>query len=885
MSLFARCYAAVLALTPAGFRDRYADEATALAVARMTATRGFLPRVTRAVRELSDAAGTVIAERRAARASALPSAFPAPRGSVMDAIIRDFRLAVRALLRAPAFTIAAIATLAVGIGSTALMFTAVDAAFLRPLPFGEPDRLARLWQVSDRSSRIRVAGPTWRDWQQMQSFSSLAASSGSGSVTVKAAGEPERITGTPVSRNFFDTFGVAPTMGRGFSDEEAQINGPLAVVIAHSLWERGFGRDPQILSKTIDVEGMPVPIVGVMPPGFRFPADSEIWTTFEREEDRTTRTAHNFDVFGRLAPGATLESAGAELETATRALHAIDPDMAREGLRVRVADLREDLLGGSGQTVSLLFGAVSLVLLIGCANVVNLLLARSAARQGQMTLRLAIGASRAALVRIMVVESLALSLAGGILGALLTIWTGALAEGLLPAALLSGGDLRPSPATFGVIGFLLLAVGLVCGLVSSWHTLRQPLRASLGGGRGVEGEPIAMRVLVAVEVALAVMLLAGAGVLLRSLVKLEAVDLGFRGENAIVTTFSLGSSPASPYSEADARARFLDRVLDAAAQTGALGPTGVTSSFPLGRFNANALLEEEGATPGVWGRDPATSYRVVGGRYFEAMDISLVAGRQFDERDRAGAPHAALINESAARNLGGPTQALGRRVRMRNVDGYDEFATIVGVVADIRHTGAAGSPQPEVFFHYPQRPRRTYGMTLVSAPPVDTSVAAQQLRAIVRAVDPGIPVTIEPIQERIGEQFATARFRTGLLGAFAAIATLLAVCGVFGVVSYGVARRTREIGIRLALGARTGAVRRMVLTHALKPVTIGAVIGLAGAIAGNRLLGSLTFQVDSADPGTFTVATIGLILVALAGAAWPAARATRVDPLIALRND
>ena len=886
MRLFARCYAALLALTPPGFRSRYADEATALAVARLAAVRGAVPRALRAARELADAVRTVFAERRAARASSLPAVYPAPRGSFMDAIIRDFRLAVRALLRAPAFTLAAVATLAVGIGSTALMFTAVDAAFLKPLPFGEPDRLTRLWQVSERSAQIRIAVPVWRDWQAaLQSFSSIAASAGTGVVTARAAGEPERVTGAAVSRNFFETFGVSPSLGRGFSADEAQVNGPIAVVISDSLWKRGFGGDPGILSRTIAIEGAPHPIVGVMPPGFAFPAQAEIWTTFEREEDRSTRTAHNLDVFARLAPGVTRESAEAELVAATRALHEVDPLLAREGYGVRAADLRADLLGGSAQTVWLLFGAVTLVLLIGCVNVVNLLLARAASRQSQMTLRLAIGASRGALVRIMLVESLALALGGAVLGSLLMIWTGALADGLLPPALLAGGTLQPGPATFAAVGVLLVAVTLVCGLASSWHTLRMPLRASLGSGRSIEGEPVAMRALVAIEVALAVMLLAGAGVLVRSLVKLEAVDLGFRQEQALVTTFALGSSPASPYSAPAARAQFLDRVLERVTEAGGVEAAGVTSSFPLVGFNPNAILEEEGVPPGEWGRAPATNYRVIGGAYFQAMGVPLVAGRLFDDRDRSGAPDVAIVNEAAARNLGGAAAALGRRVRMQNVDGVAAFGTIVGVVADVRHRGAAAQPTAEVFYPYRQRPGRTYGMTLIARTSLDAAAVAPQLRAVIREVDPGIPVKIDRVEDVVGVQFAAARFRTGLLGAFAAVATLLAVIGVFGVVSYGVARRTREIGIRLALGARTGAVRRMVLLHALKPVVIGALIGIGGAIAGNTLLGSLTFQVDSADPGTFIVATVALVIAALGGAAWPAARATRVDPLIALRND
>jgi len=884
VTLFARCYAAILSLTPPAFRERYARDATELATARLADTRGAWPRAARAVRELADAVRTVRAERRAARAGRFPSP-PRSKGHVMDAILRDFRFAVRALGRAPGFSILAIATLAVGIGSTALMFTTVDAAFLRPLPFGEPDRLTRLWQVSDRSSTIRIAGQTWRDWQGVQSFSSLAASSGSSSVTVRAGDTPERVLAAAVSRNFFETLGVAPALGRGFSDEETQVNGPVALVIAHSIWERSFGRDPGVLSRTLLVEGAPYPVVGVMPRGFSFPDDTEIWVTFERTEDLTSRTAHNYDVFGRLAPGATVASAATEIDTATRALHAIDPGMATEGYRTRVVDLREDLLGTSGQTVLLLFGAVSLVLLIGCVNVVNLLLARATTRQGQMTLRLAMGASRGAIARIVIVESLVLAVAGGLAGALLTVWAGALSEGLLPATLVPDGALRPGATTFAVMAALVLAVGLLCGLASAWHTLRAPLRGTVASGRGVEGEPIAMRVLVAVEVALAVMLLAGAGVLLRSLMNLEAVDLGFRREGAVVASFSMGSSPASPYSEPDARARFLDQVIEEVGATGGVAAGGVTSSFPLAGSGPNALLEEEGVPLGDWGRAPATNYRVIGGRYFEAMDIPLVAGRFFDARDRAGAPHAAIVNARQAQMLGGARESLGRRVRMRNVDSYEAFATIVGVVADIRHRGAQSTPSAEVYFDYRQRPRRTWGMTLVTATSMDASVAAPQIRAIVRRIEPEIPLEIDRIEDRIGAQFSAARFRTGLLGGFAAIATLLAVCGVFGVVSYGVARRTREIGIRLALGARTAAVRAMVLRRALTPVAIGAAIGVAGALAGSRLLSSLTFQVDSADPATFAAATAALVLAAVAGAALPAAKATRVDPLVALRND
>lgn len=889
MTLFAWLFARILSLAPPAFRNRYADEALDLSLARLGETHG-ITRVMRALRELVDAFRTVHVERRAARkvhTSLAATLTSQPRSLTMDAYLRDFRLAVRALLRAPAFSLAAIVTLAVGIGSTALMFTTVDAAFLQPLPFREPNRLAFVWQVTERAPSIRIAGRVWRDWQRVSSFSSLAAIAGTGQVTIRTGAEPERTVAASVSRNFFETLGVNPALGRGFSGEEAQVNGPGVVVISDALWTRGFGRDPGVLSRQLLIEGEPYPIIGVMPAGFRFPDEADLWRTFERLEDSESRTAHNYDVIGRLAPGATVESASAEIATATQALHAIDPVMASEGYRTRVVDLREELLGSSGQTVALLFGAVALVLLIGCVNVINLLLARATARQSQMTLRMAIGASRGAIVRILVMESLALAIAGGLLGALLTFWAGAFAAKLLPPALVTDGTLRPGATTFAVMGLLVVGVAVLCGVVSAWHTLRAPMRNAVASGRGVEGEPVAMRVLVAVEVALAVMLLAGAGVLVRSLMKLETVDLGFRRDGAVIAAFTLGSSsPASPYAEPDARARLLDRTLEEIGGIGGIDTVGVTSAFPLrSGGNPNALLEEEGAPPGEWGRDPATSYRIVGGQYFEAMDIPLAAGRFFDARDREGAPHVAIINERQAALMGGVRESLGRRVRMTNIDGYDDFATIVGVVAEVRHRGARSTPLPEVFFPYTQRPVRTWGMTLVAETALDAAAITPALREAMRRLDPEISITVASMEATVAEQFEPARFRTSLLGSFAGMATLLAVCGVFAVVSYAVARRTREIGIRLALGARTSGVRWLVLHRALVPVIIGSAIGVGGAFAGGRLLSRLTFEVSGSDPISFVTAVCVLIAAALAGALLPAARAVKIDPLLALRTE
>lgn len=882
MTLFARLYAAVLASAPPAFRERFAQEAVDLAVERLRETPAPRKPV-RAVRELIDALRTVRTERRAALHSHVA---PHVKGSLMDAFTRDIRLAVRGLLRAPAFSLLAIVTLAIGIGGTALMLTTVNAAFLQPLPFGEPDRLVQLWQVGQRSSSIRIALPTWRDWQSgAKSLSLLAASAGEGPATAFAGGEPERVVVASVSRNFFDTLGVPPHTGRAFSRQEAEPNGPPAVVISDAAWEHFFGRASDVLAKTIAIDGEPHPVVGVAPAGFSFPAGTDMWVTFEREEDHSTRTAHNIEVIGRLAPGVTVESAGAELAAVTRAMHAVHADMAREGHGVRVVSLREQLLGGAGRTVGLMFGAVALVLLIGCANVVNLLLARSASRESQMVLRLAIGASRAAVVRICVLEGLVLAIAGGALGALLMTWASSVAEGLVPSDLLQGGALEPSVAVIAGVAALLVVVGGLCGLVSAWQALRAPLRGALAAGsRSADAEPMAMRVLVGVEVALAVMLLAGAGLLMRSLIGLERIEPGFRREGAVVSTFSLGSGQGSPYAVADARARFFDQLLEGLKDAGGLGASGVTSSFPFG-FSANASLEEEGVALQDSASGPSTHYRVIGGEYFKAMGVRLVAGRTFDTRDQQGSAHVAIVNEPGARLLGGTQSALGRRVRMQNVDSVSDFAVIVGVVSGVRHAGIARQPYSEVFFPYQQRPRRTYSMTLVAESDLSLAAVAPQVREIVRQIDPGVPVRLERMEDRLGLQLAAARFRTRLLVGFAAIATLLAMGGIFGVVSYGVARRTREIGIRLALGAQRSAVRRLVLRRALVPVLIGAAAGVVGALLGGRLLTTLIFEVSATDPLTFA-SSVGILLAsAVLGAFLPAARATKVDPLTALRHN
>jgi putative ABC transport system permease protein len=802
----------------------------------------------------------------------------------MDALVREFRLAVRSLRGAPTFALVAILTLGVGIGTTTLMFTTANAAFLQPLPF-EDGGVVRLWQVSQRSARVAIPVQLWRDWQQrLRSFSSVAAAAGAGSVNVSNGQDADRAIASGVSRNFFDALGVRPARGRTFSSGEAAPNGPAAVVISDAMWDRFFGRAEDVLARSLHIEGVAHPIIGVMPPGFAYPQNVDVWGTFERNPTpNTSRTAHELEVLARLAPGSTLQSAQAELEAVTRALHDVDPEMKSEGYGVRAADLRSDLLEGTTQTVGLLMAAVGCLLLIACANVVNLMLARSVARRTQTTLRIALGASQADILRVFVMESLVLSLAGGALGAMLIVWAGDLAQGLVPGALLPAGALRPDPAVFAVLVALMLIVGILCGIVPARYAARVDLRETLASGaQSVMSEPRSMQFMIGVEVALGVILLTGAGLLIGSLLRLEAIDPGFRRDGAVISAFSLGSAPGSRYATAAARGQFFDRLLARANAIPGVTAAGVTSSFPFG-FSPNALLQEDGVPPGVWGKSPDTHYRLVGGRYFEALGVPLRAGRLFTDGDRTGAPLVAIVNEASARILWNGESPLGRRVRMVNMDSVQDYATIVGVVADVRHRGITQTPVSEVYFPYAQRPQRTFGMTLVAQTDLDAATMTSSVRAAVREIDPGVPVRLGSIAERLDLQLAAPRFRTRLFAGFAMTALALASFGIFGVVSYSVATRTREMGVRLALGARAANIRRLVLVRALHPVAVGLVVGTTAAMFASRLLSGLLFGIERTNPVAYAAASAVLLTAAVLAAWWPAHRATRVDPLTTLR--
>lgn len=803
---------------------------------------------------------------------------------MIDTLRRDLALAARGLSRAPGFTAAVVLTLALGIGGTSTMFTTVDAAFLRPLPYPQADRVVMVWQTWKDHPRVRVSMLDALDWEKRShSFAAMAAHY-AWLVNVTSGPEPLRVSTGTVTQGFFAALGVQPRLGRTFTAQEALNNGPRAVILSDRLWRRVFAGDPQVLGRTLEIEGVAYPVVGVMPAGFDFPERAELWLPLPTE-DGAARSAHNYAVVARLKPGVSRAQAQADMDTVAAGLARDYPD-AETGYGVNVAPLRQDLLGPTGPVLLLLLGAVSFVLLIAAANVANLLLARALARRGEATVRLALGASRRALVRPFVMESVVLSLAGGALGLVLAAGASRFLAGLAPAGVLDPAKLHLDAPVLLFTFLVSLAVGVLCGLAPASRAARQDLRTALSaGGRGVAEGRRGMRALIAAEVAVTFVLLVGAGLLLRSAWRLEEVDPGFQPRQVVLLNFATDGLPGSRYAEPANRVRFFSQLLERASALPGVRKAALASDPPLLGTSSNGTLEladVAGETPGQT-RD--AHYRLTSGGYFAVLGIPLLRGRDFSPADRPGEPHVAIANVALARQLGGIDKALGRRVRMPGMDLVKDWATIVGVVGDVHHRGLARDPVPEIYFPLVQRPMRTWQVSLVAKAAADPAALGKALKAQARALDPGLPMETATMDGLLADDLAQARFRSRLLAAFAAVALALAGVGIFGVVSYAVRRRHREVGIRMALGADRGAVRRLVMREGMGPVVLGMLCGIAAALALTRLLASLVFEVNVTDPATFLDVALVLGLAALLSTYLPAQGVSRVDPVEALRAE
>jgi predicted permease len=758
---------------------------------------------------------------------------------------------------------------------------------LRPLPFEDPERLVRLSQTW--KGRPSVYSPqNFLDLQaSAKSFESLAVYDSSG-VTLTGRGQPASLQGTEVSATFFDVLRVRPAFGRAFEKGENEPGHTKVAVLGHRLWRERFGGDPGVVGQTVQLNREPFTIVGVAPAGFAFPEAADIWTPLEYDARfrSNSRGAWYLGTVGRLQQGATLAQAREEVAT----IHArLAHDYAvNEGVGGTVASLQEAIVGDSRRALLVLLGAVGLVLLIACVNVANLLLARVAAREGELAVRTALGAGRYRLMRQLLTESLVLSALGGAAGILLAAFSLDALLALQPAGVPRLAEVHVDRAVVGFAALLSVLTGLLFGVFPALQMSRRPTAESLReGSRGVlSGRGHRMRSgLVIGQMALAMMLLAGAGLLLRSFTQLRRVDPGFRSEN--VLTFRL-SLPDSAYKDDDGtRVSFYNRLLDRLSALPGVRSAGAVMRAPLTGANFNLSFEVKGRPPLPPMQQPSMEIRVATLDYFQTMGIPVLRGRPILGRDVAGSPQVVVISESAALRHFPGEDPMGKFIVLGWGRGEGQpkvGGEVVGIVGDVKERGLAEEKPPELYVPYAQVPIET--MDVVLRTQVSPRALVPAVEKIVHEIDPELPVArVATLDEVVARSISEPRFYMVLLGAFAAMAVFLAALGIFGVLSYSVVQRSREIGIRVALGAHPSDVLRMVLGHAATLAVAGVLAGLAGALALSRAIGSLLFELSPTDPLTLGSMAVLLGLVALVASYLPARRATRVDPLIALRSE
>jgi putative ABC transport system permease protein len=801
-------------------------------------------------------------------------------------MMADLRHAFRTLARRPAFTLVAVLTLAAGIGANTAIFSVVNGVLLRPLPYAEPDRIVRLWEQSQRGTRTDVSHPNFLDWRaSARSFEVLAEYSG-GTETVLGGREAVFADVYTVTDGFFRVFGVAPALGRTFVAEEMRAGGVPAVVVGHRFWTSTLGAQRDLPRLRVIIDGVPLRVVGVMPEGFAYPVKADLWAPKELFPDTSGRTAHNNEVVGRLKRGVPLAQASAEMNTIAAQLKQ-QYGSDENGVAVAMTTLRDAMTANSKQTLWLLLGAVGLVLLIACANVATAMLATGEERRAELALRAALGAGRRRIVRQLLVESLVIGTAGAVAGLLLAAWLVRALLSINAVSLPRAGDIGIDGAVLLFAILLGVLTPLVFGLLPALQTSRADLRDALAEGGRSAAAPVRSRVrglLVATEVAVALVLLVGAGLLIRSFANIMSVDPGFDPGGAITASMSV---PATKYTDAARSAQFYRDLLERLRRLPGVAAAGAVTQAPLSGRDHNGGLVIDGVPLAADPKDrPSAGYRVATPGYLEAVGIRLVRGRTLADGDRAGAVPVAVVNEAFVREYLPRTETLGVRFKFNGMDSVNPVFTIVGVVGDVHHRSLVRAVEPEVFISAYQQPfRARYTMFVVVRPssPSQQAGLATTVRQAVREFDTDVPVELSTLDAFISASVADRRFLLLVLGTFAAIALLLAATGIYSVLSQSVAQRTQEIGIRMALGADARSVIGLMLGAAMRSVGIGVVVGAIAGLSAVRLLTTFLFGVTPLDPGAFAGAAVILVLVALLAAYLPARRATRVDPLLALR--
>jgi len=799
----------------------------------------------------------------------------------MDTLLQDLRYAARMLRKAPAFTATAVLTLALGLGANTSIFSVVNSVLLRPLPYERADQLVRVWEAPSRGKQNEVSPGVFLDWKkQSVTFESLAAFTFV-SMNLTGTGEPLRVDGVRMSASGLDILRARPLLGRSFAPGDDQPGQDKVVVLAYGLWQRRFGGAMNAIGRTIRLNEETYTIIGVLPPNFLPWQSSEFVIPYVFEPALANRRdGHWLLLLGRVRPGVRIERAEVELNAISDRSRALYPAWKKDW-GATVVPMRDQITGTIKPTLLVLLGAVGCVLLIACANVANLLMARASARQKEIAVRSALGASRWRIIRQLLAESVLLSLLGGLAGLLLALWSVQALRQLSPVTLPRAQEVRLDLRVLGFALFVSLLTGVVFGLAPAAQASKLDLHTTLKeGGRGSQGG-IRNRIrsgLIVSEVALALMLLVGVGLLLNSFFRLLRVSPGFDPQQVVTMQLSL---PASRYADSARRTVLFAQIVERTEALPGVAAAGLAVSLPLASGPPEIFFKINGR---VGGPEPGylADFDFCTPHYFRAMGIPLIRGRPFGERDATSVAGVAIINEALAREYFSNEDPLGQSITVDN-----RTWEIVGIVGDIRLRGLAENVHP--LFYRPQSSGSVHWnirANLVVRTSVDPRGIAQSIREAIRGVDPDQPVAnVRTMEDVVAASVGQRRFILMLLGMFGGSALLLAAIGLYGIIAYVVSQRTREIGIRMALGASRGDVLALVLYQGMKLTAIGTLLGVIGALGLARVLVNLLYEIKPTDPLTFVAVSLSLLLVALFASWLPARRATRVDPMIALRNE
>jgi putative ABC transport system permease protein len=798
---------------------------------------------------------------------------------------QDLRYGARMLLKQPGLTLVAVFTLALGIGANSAIFSVVNGVLLRPMPLEDPDRLIKIWETFLPGGQGTASAPNLKDWREQNTiFKGIAAYQFS-SFNLRGLESPERLQGATVSPNFFDVVGIRPRLGRAFQIGEDEAGRSRVALLSHRLWQRAFGGDAGVVGKEIPLNGENYTVIGVMPPEFRFPSrQTEIWVPLVIPPDQiNNRDNHWMFTLARLKPDASFEQAREQMAAIAKRIEQQYPD-SQAGRGVFLIPLQEETVRDIRPALRALMFAVGFVLLIACANVANLLLGRATSRRREIAVRTALGAGRLRIVRQLLTESLLLAAAGGALGLASAKWGVeallVLAENFLPRANEVGLDWRV--ATFTVALSLLTGVffGLIPALQSSRVDLQSAMKEGAGAGGGAQTNWL-RSALVVMEVAATLVLLIGAGLLIKSFIRLYETDLGFKAENVLTMSLAL---PQAKYPDVQAAAAFHQKLVERVASLPGARSAGVINYLPVQQWGFNGGIAIEGQDQYEPGREPLAEFRAISPDYFRTMSVPIISGRFCTAQDQSNSAPVVIVNQTLAQRYLPGQDPIGKRIRSIG----NNWRTVVGVVGDVRQSGVTQSVRAEVYVPVTQAiwTPLAQTMSLVVRADAEPEALISAVRNAVREIDPAQPVfNVKTMEAVVTDSVADRRLNMQLLGIFAAVALTLAVIGIYSVMTYTVSQHTREIGIRMALGARPLDVLKLVVGQGMGLTLVGVGLGLAGAFGLTRLMATLLYGVKATDPPMFAVVSALLVIVSLLACYVPARRAMKVDPMVALRTE